>query len=58
MLNDVDISDYIVPTDLDGLSLLKAGRFDKQYPVKVSTFGWSDLYRRSPYLLRAHSRTD
>ena len=53
MLADLALRDYVVETDIPRLHLLKAGRFDKGYAERISTFNWPALYRKSPYLLKA-----
>jgi len=53
MLAELAVGDYIVETDIPRLHLLKAGRFDKGYAERISTFNWPALYRKSPYLLKA-----
>jgi cellulose biosynthesis protein BcsQ len=53
MLQKLVVEDYIIPTDINGLHLLKAGKFDYEYPARVGRFDWPKLYERSPFLLRA-----
>ncbi len=52
LLEQVELSNYIVETDIDSLHLLKAGRFDENYASNVSTFNWVDFYSRAPWLIR------
>jgi formylglycine-generating enzyme required for sulfatase activity/cellulose biosynthesis protein BcsQ len=52
-LNDFQLQTYIIKTDIPRLHLLKAGCFDDNYAAKIGSFQWPELYRRSPYLLRA-----
>lgn len=56
IIENVDLQSYITPTGQDGLSLLKAGRFNPQdpneYPVRVNRFNWEALYNKSPHLIR------
>jgi cellulose biosynthesis protein BcsQ len=52
-LKDLPLSDYVIKTDIPGLDLIKAGRFDKQYAERVGTFEWLKLYAKSPFLIRA-----
>jgi cellulose biosynthesis protein BcsQ len=53
LVRDTDFGSYVIPTDVPGLSLMKAGRFDAQYSSRVNTFDWRDLYNRLPWLIRA-----
>jgi cellulose biosynthesis protein BcsQ len=52
LLNQFPLSRYIIQTDVPRLHLLKAGRFDPNYAANVGSFQWTELYRRSPHLLR------
>ena len=60
-INKIDLQSYIVPTALDGLSLLKAGRFNPddpdEYSERVNKFDWEALYNKSPYLIRTFAET-
>jgi eukaryotic-like serine/threonine-protein kinase len=49
----LDLDTYILKTEDSRLDLLKAGCFDADYSVQVNTFGWEQLYNRSPWLFRA-----
>jgi cellulose biosynthesis protein BcsQ len=51
-LNNIDLDNFIVETDIDYLCLLKAGRFDANYSNKVNSFDWESLHNRSPLLIR------
>lgn len=42
----------MIKTDIPGLDLIKAGRFDKGYAERVGTFKWLKLYSKSPFLIR------
>jgi eukaryotic-like serine/threonine-protein kinase len=53
LLADSRLGEYLTPTKIPGLSLLKAGRFDDRYAGRVNTFPWADLYRRVPGLFSA-----
>lgn len=44
------LKDFIVETDVPGLDLMKAGRFDGGYPKRVSDFSWVKLYERAAWL--------
>ena len=50
-IEQVRLADYIVPTDIPYLSLMKAGRFDDGYSTRVNTYHWEALYNRSPMLI-------
>ncbi len=51
-LDSVNLEEYVVPTDIPYLTLMKAGRFDAQYPSRVNMFSWEALFHRSPLLMR------
>ena len=53
LLNEFNFESYIIKTDVPRLHLLKAGRFTEDYAANISSFDWLELYRRTPYLLRA-----
>lgn len=48
----IDLETYFLQTELQGLRLLKAGRFDARYPEKVNTFDWRNLYERNPSIFQ------
>jgi cellulose biosynthesis protein BcsQ len=52
MLEKLPLSEYIIKTDIPGLHLIKAGRFDDEYPHRVGSFEWSKIYARSPFLIK------
>jgi hypothetical protein len=56
VFDETDLDHYIIPTKLNGLSLLKAGRFNRdntnEYPERVNKFNWEALYNKSPQLMR------
>src|SRR5215213_967090 len=52
-LQSVKLDQYIIRSDVPGLNLMKAGRFDARYSHRVNTFDWEGLYNRSPYLISA-----
>jgi cellulose biosynthesis protein BcsQ len=39
---------HIAATMVPGLHLMRAGRFDEDYPTKVNTFDWEGLYTAAP----------
>ncbi len=55
-LDKVQPERYALHTNIEGLHLIKSGRFNKkdpeQYSRRVNTFQWETLYRRSPMLIR------
>ena len=51
ILAGVDPAQFVLPTDIPSLSLLKAGRFDGDYFAAVSNFQWAALHERVPLLL-------
>jgi len=55
-LDKVNPERYALETKVEGLYLIKAGRFNKKKPEEysshVNTFNWEELYRRSPMLIR------
>lgn len=56
ILEETDLDKYIIPTSINNLSLIKAGRFNpndtNEYPERVNKFSWESLYRKSPQLMR------
>jgi tetratricopeptide (TPR) repeat protein len=44
-LEALDLEPYLLATQFPGLSLMKAGLFDDEYPRRVSEFDWPDLFR-------------
>lgn len=56
VFDEIDFDDYIIPTNIKVLSLLKAGRFNRndtnEYPERVNKFNWETLYNKSPQLMR------
>jgi len=49
----LDVDSYCLETDIPGLYLAKAGRFDEDYAATVNGFGWSTFHARVPWLFRA-----
>ncbi len=43
---------FVLETDIPGLFMLKAGRFDASYAQRLNTFRWEELYNRAPWLMR------
>ncbi|MBN2089216.1 TIR domain-containing protein [candidate division KSB1 bacterium] len=50
--NKLQFKKYIIKTDLPGLFLLKAGKFDENYSLKVNRFQWEALYHKCPTLIQ------
>jgi cellulose biosynthesis protein BcsQ len=50
--DDLPLDRFIVATDVEGLDLMKAGRFDAGYPNRVNSFDWAKLFARSEWLIR------
>jgi cellulose biosynthesis protein BcsQ len=48
---EAGLAKYIVKTEIEHLDLIKAGRFDDDYPERVNTFRWDELYGRAAWLL-------
>ena len=53
LVENLPLSEYVIKTDIPGLHLIKAGRFDQEYAQRVGTFDWQNLYARSSFLLRS-----
>lgn len=56
VLDEIRLGDYVLPTEVGSLGLLKAGRFERKnpeaYSARVNTFRWEALYQKSPKLIR------
>ena len=52
LLQEINLERFILPTQLPGLSLLKAGSFDQRYITRVNAFSWGALYYRAPLLFQ------
>jgi eukaryotic-like serine/threonine-protein kinase len=50
--DEINLEKYILKTDIPGLDLMKAGKFDAAYATTVNTFGWTQLFARSEWLIR------
>ena len=51
LLASVDPDRFISSTDIPGLSLMRAGRFDDGYATRVTEFDWHALHQRTPALI-------
>jgi tetratricopeptide (TPR) repeat protein/cellulose biosynthesis protein BcsQ len=52
VFEEVGLADrFSVATSVPDLSFMKAGRFDREYPHRVSNFRWDLLYDRIPSLI-------
>lgn len=52
LLSDFPLSQYFVRTSVPSLTLMKAGRFDRDYGRRTNSFPWEAFYTRSPWLIR------
>lgn len=43
-----NLNEFLLPTDLPTLSLLKAGSFDSSYSSRINSFDWTGLFERQP----------
>jgi MinD-like ATPase involved in chromosome partitioning or flagellar assembly len=57
LIEKINISNYIQPTDISKIYLLKAGRFDGEYPKRVNTFRWDYFYEKLPDFFRILAET-
>lgn len=49
----ISIGDYVLPTDVPGVEIMRAGRNeDGQYPSRVNQFSWEGLFVRAPNVYR------
>ena len=53
VFDPLDLSAYLMETDLSGLSLIKAGRFDTSYSSRINTFDWTGLFGAQPLFFGA-----
>jgi len=52
-LDAVPLERFVMPTEVGGVSILRAGRNDDQlYSRRVNTFDWEGLFRRAPGIYR------
>ena len=52
VLDDLDVEGrFSITTSVQNLSFMKAGRFNGDYPSRVSNFHWNLLYERMPVLI-------
>lgn len=53
-LNDLEtklnLSDFIIPTDIPGLSYMRAGRFTAEYQSRVNNFPWQQMFAKQPWI--------
>jgi len=49
-LEALRLDEYVLPTTIPHLSLIKAGSFDAKYSTRVNSFHWENLFQRSPLL--------
>jgi cellulose biosynthesis protein BcsQ len=55
-LSDLQLDRFILQTDVPGLHLIKAGRFDAGYSAAVNTFQWEGMHTRAPWVFEALGR--
>lgn len=48
VLENIDLSNFITETTIEGIKLIKAGAFDKGYINNINTFDWQDLFSKCP----------
>jgi eukaryotic-like serine/threonine-protein kinase len=48
ILRKVDIKKYIIKTDLEGLYIIKAGKFDETYSKRINEFEWVGFFNSAP----------
>jgi len=53
LFDSLDFDHYLLKTKIPNLLLLKAGRFDESYAIRVNTFPWVAFFQRSPSLIPA-----
>jgi len=47
-----DFDQFILKTDIPSLYLIKAGKFDNNYPTKVNRFKWDIFYNKYPDIFK------
>jgi tetratricopeptide (TPR) repeat protein/cellulose biosynthesis protein BcsQ len=52
LLRGIDLGEYVTPTSVPQLHLMKAGRLDAGYAALVNGFHWNDFYARLPSAVR------
>lgn len=55
ILDRINLSDFVVSTDIPHLYLLKAGQFNSTYSTRVRHFNWENLFDRSEDIFRLWS---
>jgi cellulose biosynthesis protein BcsQ len=57
----VDLKQFILPTTINGLDLIKSGRFSQKnpndYSERVNKFNWEALYTKTPHIIRLFAET-
>jgi formylglycine-generating enzyme required for sulfatase activity len=53
LFDSLHLDRYLAPTGIEGLSLMKAGRYDATYGSRVNCFSWHGLYERTSGLFPA-----
>jgi len=52
IVDDIDLSGFLLNTTMSRLILIKAGCFNEDYDRRVSRFDWEKLFRKAPALFR------
>jgi len=52
ILESLDLSKYILQSDIPNLSFIKAGAFDENYSSRVNTFDWEGFYIKVPLFFK------
>ena len=55
LVDEFDLSPYLVTTSFHGLQLMLAGRFDESYDQRLAAFDWHRLFAKAPSLFRCLS---
>lgn len=53
VVDQLELSPFLIQLDISGLFLMQAGRFDDDYHARLTGFRWEELYSRAPGIFRA-----
>ena len=53
IVEQIDLHRFVEGTNVEGVFVMVAGRFDDRYAARVNAFDWAGLHERSPNLFRA-----
>jgi tetratricopeptide (TPR) repeat protein/cellulose biosynthesis protein BcsQ len=53
VINRVSLDRFVAPTVFPNVSVMTAGRFDRDYPARVTRFDWPALFEAAPELIAA-----